>query len=163
MRGFLRGRSGQTTAAGVVLVLLLVVVTSFLTDGLALLTTRQRCLEVASSAALRGASLGRDWNTYLITGQMLLDETTARSEALTTVDAGLEDLSLIDYTTRVEVIPGPDGGSIPDFPPGKTWSASEPGVGVYIEARVNTVWMGLVNGGGPVVVHAFAAAGVTEE
>ena len=50
-----------------------------------------------------------------------------------------------------------------DFPPGQTWMETEPAVGVYLEAPVETVFLQVVNGNSAVTLHVFAAAGVTTE
>ena len=72
-------------------------------------------------------------------------------------------MGLSGYTLRVEVLNAPGGGSLADFPPARTWSDTEPAVGIYMEVPVETVFMQAVNGGGPVVLHVFAAAGVTSQ
>jgi hypothetical protein len=159
---FLKRKRGQTLASAVVAVVLLVVVAAALTDGLNLLSTKQRCLQIATAAALRGASRGRDWAGFISTGQMQLDVAAAQAEAVAAVDAGLIGMGLTGYTAQVEVLPDPDGGSIGNYPPGQTWSTPEPSVGVYLVVAVDTVLMGWINGGGPVDVHVFAAAGVVE-
>jgi hypothetical protein len=87
----------------------------------------------------------------------------ARSEAIDAVDEGLSELGLSGYTVWVEVLDSPGGGSIPGYPPGRTWTEPQPSVGVYLVVPVDTFLMGLVNGGGPVDVRAFAAAGVTTQ
>lgn len=160
---FLKKRTGQTAASAAVAVVLLIVVAAGLMDGLNLLSTRQRCLEVATAAALRGASRGRDYASYVAAGQLWLDAAQAQTEAQAAADAGLSGLALTGYTVRVEVLPAPGGGSIGDFPPGRTWTAAEPSVGVYLAAPVDVVLMRWINGGGPVTIHAFAAAGVVEQ
>ena len=154
-------RRGQTFTSGVVVVLLLIVVAATLIDGLNLLSTKQRCLEVASAASLRGASRGRDYAYYMSTGLIALDTTAAQTEAIGAVDASLTAMGLSGYTVRVEVLDAPGGGSIANYPPGQAWSDTEPAVGVYLEVPVETFLMQAVNGGNPVVVHVFAAAGVT--
>ena len=157
----LRDRRGQTLPSGVIAALLLIVVAAALVDGLNLLSTKQRCLEVASAASLRGASRGRDYATYLSTGLIALDTAAAQAEAIDAVDAGLTAMGLSGYTVRVEVLDTPGGGAIANYPPGQTWSDTEPAVGVYLEVPVETFFMQAVNGSNPVVVHVFAAAGVT--
>ena len=156
-------RRAQTMASGVVAVLLLIVIASALVDGLHLLSTRQRCLEIASAAALRGTSRGRDYARYLVTGQIGLDPIVASDEATSAADAALAALGLSGYTIWVEVLDAPGGGSMADFPPGQTWMETEPTVGVYLEAPVETVFLQVVNGNSPVTLHVFAAAGVTTE
>ena len=157
----LSDRRGQTFASGVVAVLLLIVVAAALVDGLHLLSMKQRCLEVASAASLRGASRGRDYAYYLATGQIALDAATAQIEAFDAAAAGLSGLGLSGYAIQVEVLDALGGGSIAGFPPGQTWSDTEPAVGVYLEVPVETVFMWAINGGSRVVLHVFAAAGVT--
>jgi Flp pilus assembly protein TadG len=160
---FLIKKRGQTLASAVVATVLLLVVASGLVDGLNLLSTKQRCLEIASAASLRGVSRGRDYTYYLSTGQIGLDVFTAQSEATSMVDAGMTEMGLSGYTVQVEVLDAPGGGSISNFPPGRTWTETEPSVGIYMIVPVDTFLMGLINGGGPVDVHVFAAAGVTTQ
>lgn len=158
----LAGKRGQTLASGAVAVLLLLVVASGLVDGLHLLSTRQRCLQVASAASLRGASRGRDYAYFLSTGQPGLNALTAQAEAVRAADDGMARMGLAGYALQVEVLDVP-GGSIDDFPPGRIWTAREPSVGVYLVVPVDTLLMGPINGGGPVDVHVFAASGVTTQ
>jgi hypothetical protein len=160
---FLIKKRGQTLASAVVATVLLLVVASGLVDGLNLLSTKQRCLGISSAASLRGVSRGRDYTYYLSTGQIGLDVSTAQSEATSVVDDGMTGMGLSSYMVQVEVLDAPGGGSIPNFPPGRTWTETEPSVGVYLVVPVDTFLMGLINGGGPVDVHVFAAAGVTTQ
>jgi hypothetical protein len=159
----LAGKRGQTVASGVVAVLLLLVVASGLVDGLHLLSTRQRCLQAASAAALRGASRGRDYAYFMSTGQPGLNALTAQAEAVRAADDGMARMGLAGYALQVEVLDVPGGGSMSNFPPGRTWTATEPSVGVYLIVPVDTLLMGPINGGGPVDVHVFAASGVTTQ
>lgn len=159
---FLADKQAQIIVAGVVAVLLLIVVVAALTDGLHLLSVRQRCLEIASAAALRGTSAGRDYSGYLATGQIGLDVIAASDEAANAADAALMAMGLSVYTIHVEVLDAPGGGSIANFPPGQTWTESKPAVGVYIEAPGDTIFMQAVIGA-PVTLHVFAAAGVATE
>ena len=160
---FILNRRGQTLASAVVATVLLLVVASGLVDGLNLLSTKQRCLEIASAASLRGVSRVRDYTYYLSTGQIGLDVFTAQSEATSMVDDGMTGMGLSGYTVQVEVLDTPGGGSVSNFPPGRTWTETEPSVGVYLVVPVDTFLMGLINGGGSVDVHVFAAAGVTTQ
>jgi hypothetical protein len=159
----LAGKRGQTVASGVVAVLLLLVVASGLVDGLHLLSTRQCCLQVASAASLRGASRGRDYAYFLSTGQPGLNALTAQAEAVRAADDGMARMGLAGYVLQVEVLGAPGGGSMSSFPPGRTWTATEPSVGVYLVVPVDTLLVGPISGGGPVDVHVFAAAGVTTQ
>lgn len=156
-------KRGQTMASGIVAVLLLIVVAAALIDGLHLLTTRQRCLEIASAAALQGTSRGRDYARYLVAGQIALDVVAARDEAIGAADAALAALGLSGYTIQVEVLDAPGGGSLPGFPPSQTWTEVEPAVGVYLEVPVQTVFVHMISGHSAVTLHVFAAAGVTTE
>lgn len=156
-------RRAQTMASGLIAILLLLVTAATLVDGLHLLTTRQRCLEIASAAALQGTSRGRDYAHYLATGQIALDVVTARDEATCAADAALTALGLSGYTIQVEVLDMPGGGSLSGFPPDQTWTEVEPAVGVYLEVPVQTVFLQMINGGSAVTLHVFAAAGVTTE
>ncbi len=159
---FLKQTRGQTIISGIVAVLLLIAVAATLIDGLHLLTLRQRCLEIASAAALRGVSVGRDYDGYLATGQITLDAATARDEATNAADVALTTLGLSGYTIRVEVLDAPGGGSVADFPPGQAWTESRPAVGVYLDVPGDTVLMqGVLSA--PVTLRAFAAAGVETE
>ena len=160
---FILNRRGQTLASAVVATVLLLVVASGLVDGLNLLSTKQRCLEIASAASFRGVSRGRDYSYYLSTGQIGLDVSAAQNEAINAIDDGLTGMGLSGYTVQVEVLDAPGGGSIPNFPPGRTWTETEPSVGVYLVVPVDTFLMGLINGGGAVDVHVFAAAGVVTQ
>jgi hypothetical protein len=160
---WLRERRAQTMASGVLVILLLLVTAATVVDGLHLLTTRQRSLEIASAAALQGTSRGRDYAHYLATGQIALDVGTARDEATNAADAALAALGLSGYTIRVEVLDAPGSGSLSGFPPGQTWMEAEPAVGVYLEVPVQTVFLHMVSGDSAVTLHAFAAAGVTME
>jgi Flp pilus assembly protein TadG len=159
----LRDRRAQTMASGVVALLLLLVLAAALVDGLHLLSLRQRCLEVASAAALRGVSRGRDYARYLSAGHIALHSATAHDEAYDAANAGLAALGLSGYAIRVEVLDAPAGGSMADFPPGRTWSETEPAAGVYLEVPVDTVFVQALTGSGPVVLHVFAAAGVATQ
>lgn len=156
-------RRAQTMASGVLVVLLLLVSAATLVDGLHLLTTRQRCLEIASAAALQGTSRGRDYAHYLATGQIALDVIAARDEATHAADAALTALGLSGYAVQVEVLDAPGGGSLSGFPPGQTWTEREPAVGVYLEVPMQTVFLQMVNSGNAVTLHVFAAAGVTDQ
>ena len=149
-------------ASGVIAALLLIVIASALVDGLYLLSTRQRCLEIASAAALRGVSVGRDYTGYLVTGQIGLDVVAARDEATNAADTALAALGLTGYTIRVEVLDAPRGGSVADFPPGQTWTETQPVIGVYLQVPGDTVFLQALIGS-PVTLHVFAAAGVTTE
>ena len=160
---WLRERRAQTMASGVFVILLLLVTAATVVDGLHLLTMRQRCLEIASSAALQGTSRGRDYAHYLVTGQIALDVITARDEATGAADAALAALGLSGYTIQVEVLAAPGSGSLSGFPPGQTWMETEPAVGIYLEVPVQTVFLHIVNGSSAVTLHVFAAAGVTTE
>jgi len=158
----LKKKRGQTAASAVVATVLLVVIAAVLVDGLNLLSTRQRCLEIATAAALKGASRGRDFSAYVSTGQIALNMSTAIAETTAALNDGLTALGLAGYTAQVEVLPNAGGGSIGNFPPGQTWTATEPSVGVYLTVPVDTFFMSWINGGGPVEIHVFAAAGVVE-
>ena len=158
----LREMGGQTMASGVVAVLLLIAVAAGAVDGLHLLTLRQRCLEIASAAALRGASAGRDYAGYLATGQIGLDVVAAGDEAAMAADAALTALGLSGYTIKVEVLDAPGGGSVADFPPGQTWTETQPAVGVYLEVPGDTALMQAVIGS-PATLHVFAAAGIATQ
>ena len=160
---WLRERRAQTMASGVLVILLLLVTAATVVDGLHLLTTRQRSLEIASAAALQGTSRGRDYAHYLATGQIALDVGTARDEAIGAADAALAALGLSGFTIQVEVLDAPGGGSLPGFPPGQTWTEVEPAVGVYLEVPVQTVFVHMISGDSAVTLHVFAAAGVEME
>ena len=160
---WLRERRAQTMASGVLVILLLLVTAATVVDGLHLLTMRQRCLEIASAAALQGTSRGRDYAHYLATGQIALDVVAARDEATRAADAALTALGLSGYTIQVEVLDAPGGGSLSGFPAGRTWMETEPAVGIYLEVPVQTVFLHIVNGSSAVTLHVFAAAGVTTQ
>ncbi len=156
---------GQVALAAVMAVALLVVIAAALTDGLYLLVQKAHVQQVASSAALKGASVGRDWWWYTRTGQMRLDGPLACATAEAEVEAELGiDCVCVDSPTAdpCQVMALEEGGTVDGFPPGASWASAEPAVGVYVALPVDTVFLGFLLGSSQVTVHVFAAAGVPE-
>ncbi|TAK36110.1 MAG: hypothetical protein EPO21_03950 [Chloroflexota bacterium] len=130
--------------------------------------TRNWAYQIASEAALRGVSWGRDFASVAENGGMRLDETTAIEEATSAVEAALAERGVARYLLDVRALP--EGGTETGFPPvsraiqsGKTdWSSTEPAIGVYLELAVPVAFFGLVSGTHSVPVHAFAAAALAE-
>ena len=164
--------AGQATAGGVVFIMIIILTAAVLVDVFHLMQVRNFAYGLAADAALVGASLGRDFTGYYEQphrGELWLDEHEARIAAENHVAEEMAAHGITDYYVQVEVITSPHGGTIPHFPPvpraslaGIThWTTDEPAVGVYLAIPVDTNLLGLVNGGGPVTVHAFHASKVT--
>jgi len=164
-------RRGQAIAAGIMLVMLFVMIAGAIYDVYQLTATRAWAYRIVGKAALAGVQGGRDFSYFMSTGNIALNTVVAESVATDFAQYALTARELSDYTLEVEVLPWPGGGTVGGFPPvaranqfgGTTWTAPEPSVGVYLAVPVDTVFFGLVNGGGPVNVHVFAAAGVVEQ
>jgi hypothetical protein len=163
-------RRGQSFAAGILLVTLFALITGAVYDVYNLTATRAWAYRAAGKAALAGVQVGRDYSYYMSTGDIALDAVTAEAAAADLAHHALSDRGLTGHTLEVEVLPWPGGGTVSGFPPvgranqfgGTSWTALEPSVGVYLAVPVHTVFFGLVNDGGPVMVHVFAAAGVVK-
>ena len=162
---------GQAIAAGIMLVMLFVMIAGAVYDVYKLTATRAWAYRIVGKAALAGVQGGRDFSYFMSTGNIALNASVAESVATDFAQYALSARGLGSYTLEIEVLPWPGGGTVGGFPPvaranqfgGTTWTAPEPSVGVYLAVPVDTVFFGLVNGGGPVDVHVFAAAGVVEQ
>jgi len=160
---------GQAAVWGMLLTAVFLLVVAALVDVYCLVETRNWAYAVAQEAALGGASRGRDWRAVVSSGQMKLDEALARREAVDLVEVEMASRGVTAYNMDVRVLPNPDGGAIPGYPPRPVrlgdrmgeWSTSEPAVGVYLELAVDTPLLkfaGLSSG----IVYTFVAAGVVQ-
>lgn len=160
---------GQAAIWGMLTMLLLVVIAGALVDVYRLVEARNWAYAVAQEAALRGVSLGRDWGSVTNGTKIRLDSAMAWQEALLLAQEEMDARQVTGYTIDVHVLPGPDGGTVPGFPPRRVrlgnnrgeWSSPEPAVGVYISLPVPLTllkFIGLSNG----QVSAFVSAGVKQ-
>jgi len=155
---------GAATLWGAMASLVLILAAAAVLDVYRLSATRDWAYQVASDAALRGVSRGRDFASLTGTGVMSLDEGAAVYEAMSAASAALAEKGMSSYVLDARALP--QGGIIYGFPPvprasqsGEgNWSSPEPAVGVYLEVPVPVVFFGWVNGAKVVSVHAFAAA-----
>ncbi|MBI3915033.1 MAG: hypothetical protein HY327_12720 [Chloroflexi bacterium] len=165
---------GQATVAGVLFILIFVVIAAALTDLYRLQDVRTFAYSAANDAALRGTSLGRDWNQFTATGELTLDAVVADRAAQNALASLMQARGIADYTFQVRVFPASSGGTLSNFPPVAraslfcsvepcVWTESKPAVGVYIEIPIQPIFFGLINGNQPIRVHAFAAAEVTAQ
>jgi hypothetical protein len=191
MRG---GRRGQIIVLALVIILLFILAAAVLVDVYMLEEARNWGYRAAQQAALAGAARGRDWNYFQPTVDPMVPTATPsdppcadpgriRLTAGDAVDAADDmlaaEMGARGFTTRtaapssspgtyyadVEVLPDPNGGSTPGFPPEPVrlgsgrgfWSADNPAVGVYLTFPVYTFFMSFV-GRDSVTVHVFAAA-----
>ena len=160
--------AGQTTAAAMLAVLVLVVLAAGGVELARLGALRLWAYRAAEAAAVTGAALGRDYAAYIGGGEISLDETAAFAAAEATLRQALDAKGLgavAHYDIRVH--PKNIAGLYPNFPPvahaGMTpgdWAPSAPGVGVYLELRITPVMYGWINGNAPIPLRVFAAASV---
>jgi len=151
------------------LLMVLLLVVAAAVDIYRLQETRNWAYRAAEAAALSGATLGQDLSTVYTAGQPRMDPATSAYEAEQTLLDTLSRHNTTGATHQIEVLEW--GGTISNYPPvsradlwGATdWTATEPSVGVYLEVPVETHLLGLALGGGPVTVHAFAAASLAAE
>jgi hypothetical protein len=161
-----RSRRGQMIVAAVVLVMLLVMVAGGAVDLYRLQEARNWAYRTAESAALAGAVLGRDLTAVYSHGQVRIDPVNGHLYAEDAVLDALARRGAVG-TYDIRVIEW-GGETVANYPPvaradmwdAGSWTSGEPAVGVYLEVEVDTFLYCFVNGGGPVTVHAFAAAGV---
>jgi len=158
---------GQSTLATIFTVIIFVLIAGTLVDVYSAWAARNWAYRAASSAALRGVTVGRNFNTFYATGQWSLDAVAAQSEAASALAAEMAARGITGYSADIRVLPAPTGGTISGYPPiarahqaGGDWSTGEPSVGVYISVPVRTFFLNMVNGGADFQVHAFAAAGL---
>lgn len=171
-RKWRRDVRGNASIAGLFLVLIVSVLAGALVDVYRLQDLRTFGYSVANDAALRGVSQGRDWAQFTATGEMSLDPYRATDTAQETLETLMAARGLPQFQYQIGVIPDADGGSFQLPPPcmaraslwaSSTWTETRPAVGVCVQIVVPTILFGLVNGGQPVTVNAFAAAGVSEQ
>ena len=167
-----RGERGSASIAGLFFTLILMVLAAAVVDLYRLQDMRTFAYSAANDAALRGASLGRDWNAYMTTGEMYLDPYAANQAAQNALDQVMQARGITGYESHVGIMPNPGGGTFtlpaPCLPRASfwdtvTWTETQPAVGVCVVVPVQTILFGLVNGNQPVTVNAFAAAGVVEK
>ena len=163
---------GSATVAGLFFTLILLVLAAAIVDVYRIQDVRTFAYSVANDAALRGASLGRDWSAFMATGQMALDPIAATNAAQETVEQMMAMRTISRFQYQIGVIPNPGGGtaSLPgpcvaraSFWDTTPWTEPQPAVGVCLQVQVPTLLLGLVNGNQAVTVNAFAAAGVVEQ
>ena len=168
---FLGDERGSASIAGLCFTLILMLLAAAIVDVYRLQDTRTFAYGAANDAALRGASLGRDWDRFTTTGEMYLDPYAANQAAQSALGQVMQARGVNGYDYRVGIIPDPGGGTFtlpaPCLPRASfwdttTWTETQPAVGVCVVIPVPTILFGLVNGNQPVTVNAFAAAGVVE-
>jgi hypothetical protein len=160
---------GQAAVWGVLAILLLFLLAAGLVDVYRLVATRTWAYTVAQEAALTGVSKSRTWDMYMTNGLIALDEVYASENAQQIIQDSMQFRGVKDYHYEIQVLPLPDGGSVPGFPPvpvrlGESlgdWSSEEASVGVYLTVPVDWVLLDLF--GIPAKgVQVFAAAGVAQ-
>ena len=160
--------SGQTTAAAMLAVLVLVVLAAGVVELARLYSLRLWAYRAAEAAAVTGAALGRDYAAYVSSGDVRLDEAAAFAAAEETLRQELDAKgvsALASYDIRVHAVNKP--GLYPGFPPVAhagmlpgDWAPTAPAVGVYLELRITPVMYGWINGNAPIPLRVFAAASV---
>ncbi len=172
MRRKLASERGSASIAGLFFTLILTVVTAAIVDVYRIQDTRTFADSAANDAALRGASLGRDWDRFTETGELYLDPYAANDAAKSALEQIMQARGITDFQYVIGVVPNPGGGTFtlpaPCLPRASfwnttTWTESQPAVGVCTVVSVRTILFGLVNGNQPIPVHAFASAGVVEK
>jgi hypothetical protein len=139
------------------------------TEAYKLQETRNWGYRIASQAALRGVSAGRDWTYFYSAGQLRLEETTARNATQSALQSALATRGITAYTADVRVLPDPNGGSIINYPPvarasmqgATTWTTTRPAVGVYLRIPVSVLFFGWVDRSSTMYLNIFAASEVT--
>ena len=163
---------GNASIAGLFFTLILMVLAAAILDVYRIQDTRTFAYSAANDAALRGASFGRDWDQFMVTGEMVLDPYVATNEAQNALENVMQARGLTIFRYQIGVIPNPGGGTFNLPPPcvaraslwdTTTWTETHPAVGVCMQVPVPTILFGLINGNQPVTVNAFAAAGVVEQ
>ncbi len=157
---------GQSTLATIFTVIIFTLIAGIVVDVYSVWTARDWAYRAASSAALRGVTVGRNFNAFYTTGQWSLDAAAAKAEATNALAEEMATRSVTGYSADIRVLPNPTGGTITGYPPtararqaGGDWSTGEPSVGVYVSVPVRTFFLNMV-GGADFQVHAFAAAGL---
>lgn len=168
----LRDEHGSASIAGLFLTVILMAIAAAMVDVYRLQDMRTFAYSAANDAALRGASLGRDWDRFTESGNMYLDAYAASDAAQSALRQVMEARGVSDYQYGVGVMPDPGGGTVTLPSPcvarsslwnTTTWTEMQPAVGVCLSIPVETILFGLVNGNQRVTVNAFAAAGVVQQ
>ena len=168
-KGMLRDDKAQAAVWGLLTVLVLLILAAGLVDIYRLYAARTWTYSVAQEAALAGVSRARQWDDFLVSGSITLDEDVALTTAQSIVQSAMQVRGITDYQMDIRVLPDSSGGSIPDFPPYsvrlgeglENWSTDEPAVGVYLEVPVQWTlldFFDIPEKG----VRVFAAAGVAQ-
>lgn len=162
-----RKEYGHATLATIFTVIIFTLITGSIVDVYSAWEARGWAYRAASSAALRGVTVGRDFNAYMNTGEWGLDAASASAEANAVVTQEMAQHGVSGYSVDIQVLPSAAGGTIPSYPPvaranqmGGDWTTSEASVGVYVTMPVRTFFLHMVNGGANFQVHAFASAGL---
>ena len=166
----MRDRRGYATVWGVALTMLFILLVGAVYDVYTAYHYRTWGYEVVSEAARRGVIEGGEWppTGFYASGHLTLVPWKARAEAEAFLLDALSRRGIVDYEYDIRVVPGPTGGTVPGFPPvlraaqdGREMHVDGPGVGVYLEFSVPTVWLGLISRG-EYRIHVFAAAEMRE-
>ncbi len=166
----MRDRRGYATVWGVSLTMLFILLVGAVYDVYTAYHYRTWGYEVVSEAARRGVIKGAEWppTGFYASGHLTLAPWKARQEAEAFLLDALNRRGITDYDCDIRVVPGPTGATIPEFPPalraaqdGQVMHVDGPGVGVYLEFSVPTVWLGLLSRG-EYRIHVFAAAEMRE-
>ena len=162
---------GYATVWGVMVTALLILVVGAIYDVYSAFHYRTWAYEVASEAARYAVIEGQAWPApvaFYMTGEPQIVPGKAVAKAREFVDDAMTARGISDYEVQVRVIVSEGGGSIPNFPPvrwaaldGRDMHLSAPGVGVYLEFPVPTVWLGLI-AQDKFTVHVFAAAQIDQ-
>lgn len=160
-----RPERGQASVAAALAVFLLVLLAAGVVDLVRLWEYRAWGYRAAEAAALAGAAEGRDFGSYVATGEIALNAAVAGTiaeQTLLTVLAKRGQNAIYDIRVQAS---GP--GTYLGYPscshagmtPGD-WTPDSPAVGVYLEFEVQPIMYGWVNGNTAIPIHVFAAAGV---
>jgi hypothetical protein len=183
-----RKYDGQIIVLGTILVFLFVLIAAVLIDVYNLEAARNWGYTVAQDAAMAGASVGRDWNSFEATldplatpptprpdncvepGKIRLSAGSASSTATNIIEREMEarNIPASAYYYEIRAIEDSDGGTVANWPPGGRigggpgdWTAHNPAVGVYISFSVHTFFMSIV-GRSTVQINVFAASEVSQ-
>ena len=161
----MKSERGQASVAAALAVLLLVLLAAGIVDLVRLWEYRAWGYRAAEAAALAGAADGRDFGSYVATGEISLNAAvagTAAEQALLKILAERGQNAIYDIRVQAS-----GSGTYSGYPPcshaGMTpgdWTPSGPAVGVYLEFEVQPVMYGWVNGNATIPIHVFATAGV---
>jgi len=166
-----RDERGSASVAGLFFTLILMVLAAAIVDVYRIQDTRTFAYSAANDAALRGASFGRDWDQFTAMGVMYLDPYVATDAAQNALESVMQARGITNFQYQIGVIPNPGGGTFNLPAPcvsraslwnTTTWTETRPAVGVCVQIQVPTILFGLINGNQPIMVNAFAAAGVVE-